>query len=79
MGYIKTGSMSTTAGDATLPNPFATPEQITERITSDLRRVIGEAENNTSQGQHVEMKCEFGMTLEDMRCHYLPLPQAGQR
>ena len=70
--------MSTTAADATLPNPFATPEQITERITSDLRRVIGEAENNTSQGQNVEIKCEFGMTLQDMRCHYLPLPQAGQ-
>jgi hypothetical protein len=70
--------MSTTAADATLPNPFATPEQITERITSDLRRVIGEVENNTSQGQHVKIKCEFGMTLEDMRCHFLPLPQAGQ-
>ena len=66
--------MSTTAADATLPNPFATPEQITERITSDLRRVIGEAESNTSQGQHVEIKCEFGVTIEDMRCHYLPLP-----
>jgi hypothetical protein len=70
--------MSTTAADDALPNPFATPEQITERITSDLRRVIGEAENNTSQGHHVEIKCEFGMTLEDMRCHFLPLPQPGQ-
>ena len=64
-------------GRTTLPNPFATPEQITERITSDLRRVIGEAENNTSQGQHVEIKCEFGMTLEDMRCHYIPLVGGG--
>jgi hypothetical protein len=53
-------------------------QEITERITSDLRRVIGEVENNTSQGQHVKIKCEFGMTLEDMRCHFLPLPQAGQ-
>jgi hypothetical protein len=82
IGYVMVGNTTTaTAGAAdgtTLPNPFATPEQITERITSDLRRVIGEAENNTSQGQHVEIKCEFGMTLEDMRCHFLPLPQAGQ-
>ena len=82
IGYVMVGNTTTaTAGAAdgtTLPNPFATPEQITERITSDLRRVIGEAESNTSQGQHVEIKCEFGMTLEDMRCHYLPLPQAGQ-
>jgi len=82
IGYVMVGNTTTaTAGAAdgtTLPNPFATPEQITERITSDLRRVIGEAENNTSQGQHVEIKCEFGMTLEDMRCRFLPLPQAGQ-
>jgi hypothetical protein len=81
IGYVMVGNTTTaTAGAAdgtTLPNPFANPEQITERITSDLRRVIGEAENNTSQGQHVEIKCEFGMTLEDMRCHYIPLVGGG--
>jgi hypothetical protein len=82
IGYVMVGNTTTTTagaadGTTTLPNPFATPEQITERITSDLRRVIGEAENNTSQGQHVEIKCEFGMTLEDMRCHYIPLVGGG--
>ena len=78
IGYIRAGGTSATGTDATLPNPFPTPEQITERITTELRRVISEAESNTSQGQHVEIKCNFGMTLEDMRCHYGPLPQAGQ-
>ena len=78
IGYVMVGNTTTTAADATLPSPFATPEQITERITNELRRVISEAENNTSQGQHVEIKCGFGMTLEDTRCHYIPLPQAGQ-
>jgi hypothetical protein len=78
IGYIRAGGTSATGTDATLPNPFATPEQITERITTELRRVISEAESNASQGQHVEIKCNFGMTLEDMRCHYGPLPQAGQ-
>ena len=81
IGYVMVGNTTTTTAGAadgtTLPNPFATPEQITERITSDLRRVIGEAESNTSQGQHVEIKCEFGMTLEDMRCHYIPLVGGG--
>jgi hypothetical protein len=77
------GNMTTTttggaADAATLPNPFATPEQITERITNELRRVISETENNTSQGQELEIKCGFGMTLEDMQCHYIPLLQAGQ-
>jgi hypothetical protein len=83
IGYVMAGNMTTTttggaADAATLPNPFATPEQITERITNELRRVISEAENNTSQGQELEIKCGFGMTLEDMQCHYIPLLQAGQ-
>lgn len=82
IGYVMVGNTTTTAsatGSATttLPNPFATPEQITERITNELRRVITEAESSTSQGQHVEIKCDFGMSLEDMRCHYSPLPQSG--
>jgi hypothetical protein len=81
IGYITPGSTTTTgttAPEPTLPNPFATREQITERITTELRRVISEAESNTSQGQHVEIKCNFGMSLEDMRCHYHPLLQARQ-
>jgi hypothetical protein len=81
IGYITPGDTTTTgttAPEPTLPNPFATPEQITQRITTELRRVIGEAESNTSQGQYVEIKCNFGMSLEDMRCHYHPLLQARQ-
>lgn len=79
IGYVSAGNMTatTTGGTAdtgaTLPNPFASPEQITERITSDLRRVISEAENNTPQGQLVEIDCDFGMTLDDMRCQSTPL------
>jgi hypothetical protein len=82
IGYITPGDTTTTgtttAPEPTLPNPFATPEQITERITTEVRRVISEAESNTSQGQYVEIKCNFGMSLEDMRCHYHPLLQARQ-
>src|SRR5919106_3821581 len=44
IGYVRAANMTTMAGGtadaATLPSPFATPEQITERITSELRRVI---------------------------------------
>jgi PKD repeat protein len=81
IGYVGIGTSTTNTGGtaqdtttngATLPNPFATPEQITERITSELRRVIGSAENNTRQGQLVEIKCDFGMTLDDMRCFHVP-------
>jgi hypothetical protein len=79
IGYVMAGNMTTTgaAQDATLPNPFASPEQITERITTELRRVITEAENNTPQGQHVEIKCDFGMTLDEMQCHHVPSVGAG--
>jgi len=79
IGYVSVGNMTATATGgtantgATLPNPFASTEQITERITSDLRRVISEAENNTPQGQLVEINCDFGMTLDDMHCQSTPL------
>jgi hypothetical protein len=79
IGYVSAGNMTatTTGGTAdtgaTLPNPFASPEQITERITSEIRRVISEAENNTPQGQLVEINCNFGMTLDDMGCQSTPL------
>jgi PKD repeat protein len=82
IGYIMAAGTTTTTNTggiaedtttgATLPNPFATPEQITERITSELRRVIGSVENNTPQGQLVEIKCDFGMALDDMHCFHAP-------
>lgn len=73
IGYIRAtgGGLGATGTEATHPNPFATTQQITERITSELRSAITQAE-----GQHVEIKCDFGMSLEDMRCHHGPLPQA---
>jgi hypothetical protein len=39
----------TTGSDASLPDPFATHDQTTERIREELRSVIREAESNTSQ------------------------------
>ena len=78
IGYVMVGNTTSASANATLPNSFASTEMITERITNELRRVIIEAENNTVEGQDVEIKCEFGMTLEDMQCHYIPLLEAGQ-
>ncbi len=77
IGYVRAGGTTGATGtEAGQPNPFATHQQITERITSELRSAITEAESGTSQGQHVEIKCDFGMSLQDMRCHDGPLPQA---
>ena len=78
IGYVMVGNTTSASANATLPNPFASTEMITERITNELRRVISEAENNTVEGQDVEIKCGFSMTLEDMQCQYIPLLEAGQ-
>jgi hypothetical protein len=90
IGYIlavnmTTGGAADTATANTLPNPFASPEQITERITSELRRVISEVESNTTtpllqgqeQPQHVEIKCDFGMILDEMQCSHVPSVSVG--
>jgi hypothetical protein len=77
---IRTSSTTMTTGsDAALPKPSAAPELITERTTVERRSVIREAESNTSKDQqHVEIKCGSGMSPEDMKPHYIPLPRAGQ-
>jgi hypothetical protein len=82
IGYVSAGNTTTTGATAdaaaTLQNPFASPEQITERITNEVRTAISEAENNTPQGQLVEINCDFGMTLDDMHCLNTPLVGAEE-
>lgn len=92
IGYVILGNTTNATaasagvrGAAELPNPFASLEQISERITSELRRVIGEVAGNNAdnmttgqevdqqQQQLMEIKCVFGMALDDMRCdNYIP-------
>jgi hypothetical protein len=66
IGYISTGTP-----ESPRSAPSATPEQVTERITNELRRAISEAVTNRAQSPIWEIKCDFGMTLEQMRCHYV--------
>ncbi len=66
IGYISTGTP-----ESPRSSPFATPEQVTERITNELRRAISEAGTNRAQSPIWEIKCDFGMTLEQMGCHYV--------
>jgi hypothetical protein len=74
IGYIRVGNMSTIGANATtVANPFASTEMINQKITNELKNTIGHAESNTAKGQRVEIVCEFGMTLQDMRCQYSPL------
>jgi hypothetical protein len=74
IGYIRVGNTSALGTNATaLANPFATTEMITQKITNELTNTIGHTESNTAKGQHVEIACEFGMALQDMRCQYTQL------
>ena len=75
IGYIRVSNMTTSTANAAtaISNPFATPEQITAKIRSELTKIIDEAENNTSQGQYIEIMCSFHTSLDDMHCHYVPL------
>jgi hypothetical protein len=66
IGYISTGN-----SESPRSSPFATPEQVTERITNELRRAISEAGTNRAQSPIWEIQCDFGMTLEQMLCHYV--------
>lgn len=78
IGYVRAvGNMTMISSNATLPNPFATPEMITGRITNEITNTISKVANNTAVGQYVEINCAFGMTLQDMRCQYIPLLGTG--
>lgn len=95
IGYVMVGNINTTTASiagprdggnsSTLPNSFATPEQISEKIASELRRIIGETDVSNSddnmttlqeggeQQPMMEIKCIFGMELNEMRCdNYIP-------
>ncbi len=95
IGYVMVGNINATTASiagprdggnsSNRPNSFATPEQISEKIASELRRVIGETDVSNSddnmttlqeggeQQPIMEIKCVFGMELNDMRCDdYIP-------
>src|SRR5918911_895012 len=74
VGYIRVGNMSIIGTNAaTVANPFASTEMINQKITNELTNTSGHTESNTAKGLHVEIICEFGMALQDMRCQYSPL------
>ena len=65
-----TASNSTQA-TTTLPSPFASSEEISQRIADEIRKGIESAER--SNEEYAEIRCHFGMDLPGFECRFVPL------
>ena len=77
VGYVmaqaannNTASNSTQA-TTTLPSPFASSEEISQRIADEIRKGIESAER--SNEEYAEIRCHFGMDLPGFECRFVPL------
>lgn len=83
IGYIRVQSLDKQANNSTsatsstmsLPNPFASKEMVSQKITSEVHRVLNQLETNNNnngmapQDNEIEIICNFGMSLDDLACH----------
>jgi beta-mannanase len=65
-----TASNSTQA-TTTLPSPFASSKEISQRIADEIRKGIESAER--SNEEYAEIRCHFGMDLPGFECRFVPL------
>ena len=59
---------TTTTVTTTLPNPFASSQQIEQKITEEIQGAIADATENLPMQQEVEVRCDFGTMLEEFKC-----------
>jgi hypothetical protein len=73
IGYVNdTSAIASSIGgmnQPTLPNPFASEEKINEKIKSEINTSIDNAATK-SPFQDGEIKCRFGMSLDDFKCSF---------
>jgi hypothetical protein len=71
IGYVNNTNASGSQANPTqltLPNPFATKEDIDEKIRNEITTSIGNAvKSNFTEG---EVKCIFGFSLDDFKCRF---------
>ena len=70
IGYVNTNASGSQANpiQLTVPNPFATKEDIDEKIRNEITTSIGNAVKSTfTEG---EIKCMFGSSLDDFKCRF---------
>ena len=71
IGYVNNTNASGSQANPvqqTVPNPFATKEDIDEKIRNEITTSIGNAvKSNFTEG---EIKCIFGSSLDDFKCRF---------
>ena len=72
IGYIKIQEDSSEDTNmSTLPNPFASKQQIEDKISLEFDKTIKQSEkSDTTSGT---INCHFGMNLADFRCDFSDL------
>ena len=71
IGYVNSTSASGSQANPiqlTVPNPFATKEDINEKIRNEITTSIGNAvKSKVTEG---EIRCIFGSSLDDFKCRF---------
>jgi Prealbumin-like fold domain len=69
IGYVVNSSSSLNIpSQPGLPNPFVSNDTINQTITNGVQDAIGAAAAANPTGKHIEIKCNFGMVLDNYKC-----------
>lgn len=71
IGYVKIQNGADHSNNTTLSNPFASQQQIDDKISIEFDRAIKESENSDTVSGIIN--CEFGMYLANFRCSFSEL------
>jgi hypothetical protein len=71
IGYVMAQAAGGNSSAATLPNPFASGEEIRQTIAGAIQKGVEAAER--SDQANGDMICNFGMDLQDFECRFVPL------
>jgi hypothetical protein len=71
IGYVVNSSSSSPLNISSqqgLPNPFVNKDTINQKITVEAQDAIAAAAAANHAGKDVEIKCSFGMILDNYKC-----------
>jgi hypothetical protein len=72
IGYVVNSSSSSSSLNISsrpgLPNPFVSNDTINQKITNEVQDVIAASAAANPTGKHIEIKCSFGMILDNYKC-----------
>lgn len=71
IGYVKIQNGADQVNNTTLSNPFASKQQIDDKISIEFDKAIKESENSATASGTIN--CEFGMYLANFRCSFSDL------